>query len=593
LEVVGAAAAALVIGVMLLVGGWIYAQRTNQTPAQARKTAPGAGERLANTTAQPKRMPSPDSQPSPSPRNDRPQRLAGFTDWLQDLEAAKQRAARENKDLFILFDGSDWCGWSIKLAQEVLFQPAFRQRFDPQYILVLIDFPQTPAGKAQVQNAQRNEAVQEHYRVYSYPTVVLADAQGRPYAFDGYLQGGPDVYGEHLAQHQAFRCQRDQLLSAVTQAAGPAQLDKAKETLQFLLQNKLLPFYEPLLQEWETLARRHDGKNERGDYEFFFEMAWMCRLAKVNGEKAGELLELVNQLNAWKQMCRFRDADRAIRLHVLAGRLLAMAGKPEEGIAYVRAAREFRASNPLLEAMLRNPLMALGFSCGSGFIVSADGHLLTNNHVVAGPGRVLVRLLQHKELVAAEVVARDEQRDIALLRLQGHTGGPLAALPVAGGRPLQRGEQVAAFGYPLGESLGSGLKLTKGVVSAITDEDNVPGLLLDIRVNPGNSGGPLCDARGNVVGLVTAKSLAGMRVDSYGMARPAQSLTTFLQQHLKTYKPVSARTRKLEWQAVDHLVNTSVVMVLKAPASVHETRDGLSSPGQRKPALTPPERTGG
>src|SRR5262249_5914288 len=152
---------------------------------------------------------------------------------------------------------------------------------------------------------------------------------------------------------------------------------------------------------------------------------------------------------------------RAARLHLVAGRLLAMAGKAEEAIAYVRAARDFRPSNPLLGVMLRNPLLALGFRCGSGFVVAADGHLLTNHHVIAGPARILVRLPYGKELMAAEVIAQDEQRDIALLRLQGPAGGPLPSLPVAERRPLQRGEQVAAFGYPLGESLGAGLKLTK------------------------------------------------------------------------------------------------------------------------------------
>jgi S1-C subfamily serine protease/thioredoxin-related protein len=495
----------------------------------------------------------------------------GFADWLQDLEAAKQRATRENKDLFILFTGSDWSDSSVQLAQEVLFKPEFRQRVDPHFVLMVIDFPQTPAGKAQVQDAQRNGALQHYYRVSSYPLVVLADAQGRPYAFEGYLEGGPDKYCACLAQYQAFRRQRDQLLGAVTQVAGPAQLDAGKAALQFLVQNNLFLYYGPLLHEWETLAQTHDGKNERGDYERFFEMAWLYQLSKVSGEKASEWLDLVKQLDQWKQTCRFRDADRAVRLHVLAGRLLAVAGKPLEAIAYVYQARELQPSSPLLQAALKNPLMAIGFSCGSGFIATADGYLLTNYHVVAGPGRILVRLPQCNHLVAAKVIAHDKQHDLALLGLQENPGVPLIPLSVAGRHLVQRGEKVAAFGYPLGESLGGGLKLTNGVISALAEDEKVPGLLLDVRVNPGNSGGPLCDVCGNVIGLVSAKSRASDRIDSYGMAQPAQFLAAFLQQHLPAYRPLPVKTRKLEWQGVDRLVSASVVMVVKAPAAVQES----------------------
>jgi S1-C subfamily serine protease len=136
--------------------------------------------------------------------------------------------------------------------------------------------------------------------------------------------------------------------------------------------------------------------------------------------------------------------------------------------------------------------------------------------------------------------------------------------------------------YALGETLGGGLKLTKGVISAFTEDENVPGLLLDLRVNPGNSGGPMCDTCGNVIGLVSAKSLSNEKVDSYGMARPAQFLAAFLQQHLPAYWPLPAKTRKLEWQGVDRLVSGSVVMVVKAPAAVQEMGQNSLSPRRKK-----------
>jgi serine protease Do len=133
-------------------------------------------------------------------------------------------------------------------------------------------------------------------------------------------------------------------------------------------------------------------------------------------------------------------------------------------------------------------------------------------------------------------------------------------------RQVGRGQQVAVLGYPLGDLFGGGLKLTTGVISATPEIGNNNHLVLDARVNPGNSGGPLCDAFGNVVGLVTAKSYGGFSVDSYGLALPCQELDAFLKKHLKNYKPATAGAKKLAWDEVDQQVSGSVLMILKAPA---------------------------
>src|SRR5262249_2698297 len=104
-----------------------------------------------------------------------------FDNWLQDMEQAKAQAAREKKDIFLLFDGSDWCGWSIRFAYEVLFRTEFLKEVAKSYVLVLIDFPQKEAARAKVQDPARNHRLQQYYQVEGYPTVILTDAQGRPY----------------------------------------------------------------------------------------------------------------------------------------------------------------------------------------------------------------------------------------------------------------------------------------------------------------------------------------------------------------------------------------------------------------------------
>src|SRR5262249_26888758 len=122
-----------------------------------------------------------------------PPRTAGpptFDDWLQDLDAAQRQAARAKKDLLIVLDGSDWCGWAKRLARQVLLRPGFRRQASERVVPVVVGFPRGKAARARVQDAARNARLQNEFQVESLPTVVLADDQGRPYAVTGYEEGG-------------------------------------------------------------------------------------------------------------------------------------------------------------------------------------------------------------------------------------------------------------------------------------------------------------------------------------------------------------------------------------------------------------------
>jgi S1-C subfamily serine protease len=176
----------------------------------------------------------------------------------------------------------------------------------------------------------------------------------------------------------------------------------------------------------------------------------------------------------------------------------------------------------------------------------------------------VVRIPGAKEPAPAELVAHDDDRDIALLKVklpEAEKYKPLALN--AGG--VRRGAAVAGFGYPLGDTLGTGLKLSAGTVSAVPDESNNR-YLLDLTVNPGNSGGPLCDRRGNVVGMISEKTGSEGIADSYGLAIPAADLIKFLDQRL----PPSAKRpaadiseTDLGWDKVDERVSSGVLMIVK------------------------------
>ena len=140
-----------------------------------------------------------------------------------------------------------------------------------------------------------------------------------------------------------------------------------------------------------------------------------------------------------------------------------------------------------------------GRGMGSGFILSADGYVLTNHHVVADASEVKVKLGDRREFTA-KVVGSDQQYDVALLKIDGKN---LPTVRVGDSNTLKPGQWVVAIGSPFGLDHS----VTAGVVSAVgrstggPDQRYVPFIQTDVAINQGNSGGPLLNTRGEVVGI--------------------------------------------------------------------------------------------
>ena len=136
-------------------------------------------------------------------------------------------------------------------------------------------------------------------------------------------------------------------------------------------------------------------------------------------------------------------------------------------------------------------------SLGSGFIISADGYVLTNHHVVKGADSILVRLSDRRELEAV-LVGSDPRSDLALLKLDAKA---LPVVKIGNSDRLKPGEWVLAIGSPFGFDHS----VTAGIVSAtgrsLANENYVPFIQTDVAINPGNSGGPLFNLEGEVVGI--------------------------------------------------------------------------------------------
>ena len=136
-------------------------------------------------------------------------------------------------------------------------------------------------------------------------------------------------------------------------------------------------------------------------------------------------------------------------------------------------------------------------SLGSGFIISTDGYIITNHHVVKDADEIIVRMADRSEYVA-KVVGADEQSDIALLQIDGSN---LPMVKLGDSDKLQVGEWVMAIGSPFefDHSVTAGIVSAKG--RPLPNENYVPFIQTDVAINPGNSGGPLFNLNGEVVGV--------------------------------------------------------------------------------------------
>lgn len=136
-------------------------------------------------------------------------------------------------------------------------------------------------------------------------------------------------------------------------------------------------------------------------------------------------------------------------------------------------------------------------SLGSGFIISDDGYILTNNHVVKDAEEIIVRLEDRREL-KAEVIGTDEQSDIALVKINADH---LPVAKIGKSRDLKVGEWVLAIGSPFGFERSATAGIVSATGRALPRENYVPFIQTDVAINPGNSGGPLFNLDGEVVGV--------------------------------------------------------------------------------------------
>lgn len=189
---------------------------------------------------------------------------------------------------------------------------------------------------------------------------------------------------------------------------------------------------------------------------------------------------------------------------------------------------------------------------GSGFVISSDGYIVTNNHVVDGADKIMIILQEGSTGTEAKVIGRDPETDLALLKIKPEE--PLTTLQFADSDVLKVGEWVLAIGNPfgLGHTITAGIVSAKGRVLGAGPYDDF--IQTDASINPGNSGGPLLNMRGQVVGINAAIIPAGQGL---GFAIPSNMAQSIIGQ-LKSGKDVTRGWLGIQMQGISDDMATAL-----------------------------------
>lgn len=156
---------------------------------------------------------------------------ASAASWLTDIKAAQEQARNQNKLILVNFTGSDWCGWCIRLRNEVFSKPEFAGFANENLVLLEIDFPRQKPMSAEVKKA--NGKLADHYKVGGYPSVHVLDAEGKSLGQTGYLPGGPKAFVQKIKSIAGSRLQPKTVAQADPEPPQPEPVADAPEVPAF------------------------------------------------------------------------------------------------------------------------------------------------------------------------------------------------------------------------------------------------------------------------------------------------------------------------------------------------------------------------
>ena len=210
---------------------------------------------------------------------------------------------------------------------------------------------------------------------------------------------------------------------------------------------------------------------------------------------------------------------------------------------------------------------------GSGFLVSTDGHIITNHHVIDGCDTTKVSFNSNQ--INARILAVDKMNDIAILKTNID---PVSIFPISN-KDVSLLEDVVVAGYPLGKQVSSAIKTHKGVVTALAGAgDNYSNFQTDATINAGNSGGPIMNQKGNVVGIAVQTWIEeGVQGIHFGIK--SSTLKTFANSN--SLKFTQANSRELSNKDLGKLI-TEATVYLECHMTIAKIKKMIAAADNRK-----------
>ncbi len=167
--------------------------------------------------------------------------------WSENVAESIEAAKADNKDVMILFTGSDWCPPCMQLEKDVLSQPDFFEKVREKYVLVICDFPQKTEQSEELK--KQNNEWQSKFGVAGYPTIVLVDSEQRPYAFSGSREGSAGDYVTHIDSLYTARKNREELFEKARAAEGLEKAQLLDQALSQMTTEIAEVYYESVIEE--------------------------------------------------------------------------------------------------------------------------------------------------------------------------------------------------------------------------------------------------------------------------------------------------------------------------------------------------------
>jgi thioredoxin-related protein len=241
--------------------------------------------------------------------------------WETSFEKARAAAQAGNKDILMNFTGSDWCGWCIRLGQEVFQHDAFAEYARKNFVLLELDFPRGFELDESLQ--QQNDALQAQFGVEGFPAILLLDSQGRAYAQTGYQPGGPPAYTEHLETLKDFRKTRDEAFAAAEGLAGLEKAKKLNEGLEALQPSLRFASYAGIIDQIIELDADDAGglkskfETARAEHRFSQRMQAIVTMANETRDWDAVLAELDKTITEYAAFGDLATQAQMLQLQVL------------------------------------------------------------------------------------------------------------------------------------------------------------------------------------------------------------------------------------------------------------------------------------